>query len=294
MTTQALITEDIAAEGLDWITAPARRRSRLCWRAARCNCRCSTSATWSSSRHPSSPPSVRGVPHSRPRRTATGSAPTRSPPPRAISPASGSRHTPSLSIAWHRRDRARGWRSDQPTQRRPSILLSTSRTRASALPASHRSDRCRGGDRSKSPRRAHQSACGELRRRDDGAQLQITRSGGEGFSVSPRRPSNCRSGRVNHWLADRLRDECCTPAFPLERDMRQRLVPMLFDEQRQVGCRSTCTSVGGTGATLARRRHQADHRPEADGLPVHSFRSARWPIWVDAGAQQRTTAITPT
>ena len=54
--TQARITEDIKSAGLHWMGA--RRRSRGCWRAARCSFRCSTSATSPASQPPSFPTSV--------------------------------------------------------------------------------------------------------------------------------------------------------------------------------------------------------------------------------------------
>ena len=69
---------------------------------------------------------------------------------------------------------------------------------------------------------------------------------------------------VYHWLADRVRAHVflCMLAYHLEWHMRQRPAPDAVRRYRQAGCRSTAHLRGGTGATPARRRHQADHRPD--------------------------------
>ena len=58
MITQARITEDIGSAGLDWITALRAPASSGWSIAARCNSRCSISATWRASPHLTSPASA--------------------------------------------------------------------------------------------------------------------------------------------------------------------------------------------------------------------------------------------
>ena len=92
---------------------------------------------------------------------------------------------------------------------------------------------------------------------------------------------------VYHWLADRVRAHVflCMLAYHLEWHMRQRLAPMLFDDTEKNAAEAWYLR-GGTGASLTRRCHQADHRPDPGWpagaqLPIAAGRSG------DAGAQHR-------
>jgi hypothetical protein len=99
---------------------------------------------------------------------------------------------------------------------------------------------------------------------------------------------------VHHWLADRVRAHVflCMLAYYLEWHMRQRLAPMLFDDTDKQAAEALRTSVVA----------QAQRSPAAvvkqttgiteDGLPVHSFRS----LLADLATIARNiivTAITP-
>ncbi|HEX3403516.1 MAG TPA: IS1634 family transposase [Acetobacteraceae bacterium] len=99
---------------------------------------------------------------------------------------------------------------------------------------------------------------------------------------------------VYHWLADRVRGHVflCMLAYYLEWHMRQRLAPMLFDdtdkEAAQAQRRSVVTQAQRSKAAIT--KHMTG-RTE-DGLPVHSFQS----LLADLATLARntiTTAITP-
>jgi transposase len=64
---------------------------------------------------------------------------------------------------------------------------------------------------------------------------------------------------VHHWLADRVRAHVflCMLAYYVEWHMRRLLAPMLFDDTDK-----DAAEGGGAGAALTGRRHQADHRPD--------------------------------
>ena len=99
---------------------------------------------------------------------------------------------------------------------------------------------------------------------------------------------------VYHWLADRVRGHVflCMLAYYLEWHMRQRLAPMLFDdtdkEAAQAQRRSVVAQAQRSKAAVTK---QTTGRTE-DGLPVHSFQS----LLADLATLARntiTTAITP-
>jgi transposase len=99
---------------------------------------------------------------------------------------------------------------------------------------------------------------------------------------------------VYHWLADRVRGHVflCMLAYYLEWHMRQRLAPMLFDdtdkEAAQAQRRSVVTQAQRSKAAVT--KHMTG-RTE-DGLPVHSFQS----LLADLATLARntiTTAIRP-
>ena len=108
MITQARITEDIGSAGLDWITA-LRAPAIKSWSiAARCNSRCSISATWRASPHLTSPASAWwsvAIPISPPANPQARRPPCRH---RARScPHPDRRGAQARSTTRHRRDRTR-------------------------------------------------------------------------------------------------------------------------------------------------------------------------------------------
>jgi transposase len=99
---------------------------------------------------------------------------------------------------------------------------------------------------------------------------------------------------VHHWLADRVRAHVflCMLAYYLEWHMRQRLAPMLFDDTDKQAAQAQRRSV----VAQAQRSKSAVRKQTTglteDGLPVHSFRS----LLVDLATLARntiTTAIAP-
>ena len=99
---------------------------------------------------------------------------------------------------------------------------------------------------------------------------------------------------VHHWLAERVRAHVflCMLAYYLEWHMRQRLAPMLFDETDH----ETAEALRHSVVARAQRSPAAVTKQTTgltpDGLPVHSFRS----LLADLATLARnliTTAITP-
>jgi transposase len=99
---------------------------------------------------------------------------------------------------------------------------------------------------------------------------------------------------VYHWLADRVRAHVflCMLAYYLEWHMRQRLAPMLFDDTDKEEAEAQRRSV----VAQAQRSNTAVKKQAtgltADGLPVHSFHS----LLADLATLARntlTTAISP-
>jgi len=99
---------------------------------------------------------------------------------------------------------------------------------------------------------------------------------------------------VRHWLADRVRAHVflCMLAYYVEWHMRQRLAPMLFDDTDKDAAEALRTSVVAQAQrSPAAVTKQTTGRTE-DGMPVHSFRS----LLADLATITRntiTTAITP-
>ncbi len=95
---------------------------------------------------------------------------------------------------------------------------------------------------------------------------------------------------VHHWLADRVRAHVCLCmlAYYLEWHMRQRLAPMLFDDTDKEAAEALRASV----VAQARRSPAAVTKQTTglteDGLPVHSFRS----LLADLATVARNTIIT--
>jgi transposase len=95
---------------------------------------------------------------------------------------------------------------------------------------------------------------------------------------------------VYHWLADRVRAHVflCMLAYYLEWHMRQCLAPMLFDDTDKDEAEALRSSVVAQAqrSTAAVRKQTTGRTP--DGLPVHSFRS----LLADLATLARNTIVT--
>lgn len=99
---------------------------------------------------------------------------------------------------------------------------------------------------------------------------------------------------VYHWLADRVRAHVflCMLAYHLEWHMRQRLAPMLFDDTEKNAAEALRTSVVAQAHRSPAAVTKQTTGLTPDGLPVHSFRS----LLADLATLARntvTTDITP-
>ena len=99
---------------------------------------------------------------------------------------------------------------------------------------------------------------------------------------------------VRHWLADRVRAHVflCMLAYYLEWHMRQRLAPMLFDDTDRQAAETLRESVVAQAPRSPAAVTKQTTGLTEDGLPVHSFRS----LLADLATLARntiTTAITP-
>src|SRR6201995_5621563 len=95
---------------------------------------------------------------------------------------------------------------------------------------------------------------------------------------------------VHHWLADRVRAHVflCMLAYYVERHMRQQLAPMLFDDTDKNAAEALRSSVVAQAQrSPAAVTKQTTGRTE-DGLPVHSFRT----LLADLATLVRNTIIT--
>src|SRR5271163_2414761 len=96
---------------------------------------------------------------------------------------------------------------------------------------------------------------------------------------------------VYHWLADRVRAHVfvCMLAYYLEWHMRQRLAPMLYDDTDKDAAEAQRPSVVAKAErSSAAVTKQTTGRTE-DGLPVHSFRT----LLDDLATLTRNTLVTP-
>jgi len=95
---------------------------------------------------------------------------------------------------------------------------------------------------------------------------------------------------IYHWLADRVRAHVflCMLAYYLEWHMRQRLAPMLFDDTDKAAAEALRVSVVARAqrSPAAVRKQTTGVTP--DGLAVHSFRS----LLADLATLARNTIIT--
>jgi Transposase DDE domain len=95
---------------------------------------------------------------------------------------------------------------------------------------------------------------------------------------------------IYHWLADRVRAHVflCMLAYYLEWHMRQKLAPMLFDDTDKDAAEATRASVVAPAqrSEAAIRKQTTGITP--DGLPVHSFRT----LLADLATLTRNTVVT--
>ena len=95
---------------------------------------------------------------------------------------------------------------------------------------------------------------------------------------------------VYHWLADRVRAHVflCMLAYYLEWHMRQRLAPMLYDDTEKDAAEALRASVVAKAErSTSAITKQTTGRTE-DGLPVHSFRT----LLADLATLTRNTLVT--
>jgi hypothetical protein len=95
---------------------------------------------------------------------------------------------------------------------------------------------------------------------------------------------------IYHWLADRVRAHVflCMLAYYLEWHMRQKLAPMLFDDTDKEAAEAARASVVAPAqrSEAAVRKQTTGVTP--DGLPVHSFRT----LLADLATLTRNTIVT--
>ena len=80
---------------------------------------------------------------------------------------------------------------------------------------------------------------------------------------------------IFHHAADRVRAHVflCMLAYYVEWHMRQRLKPLLFDDDDAAAAEAARPSVVAPAAVSESAREKARSKRTADGLPVHSFRT---------------------
>jgi hypothetical protein len=95
---------------------------------------------------------------------------------------------------------------------------------------------------------------------------------------------------VYHWLADRVRAHVflCMLAYYLEWHMRQRLAPMLYDDTEKDAAEALRASVVAKAERSASAIIKQTTGRTEDGLPVHSFRT----LLADLATLTRNTLVT--
>lgn len=80
---------------------------------------------------------------------------------------------------------------------------------------------------------------------------------------------------IHHRLADRVRAHVflCMLAYYVEWHMRQRLAPILFDDDDRDAAAARRESIVEPAQRSPSAEHKAARKRTADGTPVHSFRS---------------------
>ncbi len=95
---------------------------------------------------------------------------------------------------------------------------------------------------------------------------------------------------VHHWLAERVRADVfpCMLAYYLEWDMRQKLVPMLFDDTDKEAAEALRSSIVAPAQRSATAVTKQTTGVTPDGLPVHSFQT----LLADLATLTRNTIVT--
>jgi transposase len=95
---------------------------------------------------------------------------------------------------------------------------------------------------------------------------------------------------VHHWLADRVRAHVflCMLAYYLEWHMRQKLAPLLFDDTDKAAAEAVRESVVATAQRSPVAIHKQTTGTTPDGLPVHSFQT----LLADLATLARNTLVT--
>ena len=95
---------------------------------------------------------------------------------------------------------------------------------------------------------------------------------------------------VYHWLADRVRAHVflCMLAYYLEWHMRRRLAPMLYDDTDKEAAQAQRTSVVAKAERSPAAITKQTTGQTQDGLPVHSFRT----LLADLATLTRNTLVT--
>jgi transposase len=80
---------------------------------------------------------------------------------------------------------------------------------------------------------------------------------------------------IHHRLPDRVRAHIllCMLAYYVEWHMRQRLAPMLFDDDHKPQAQAARRSIVAPAQRSAPAKRKASTKQTADGLPVHSFQT---------------------
>src|SRR5246127_5409669 len=96
---------------------------------------------------------------------------------------------------------------------------------------------------------------------------------------------------IYHWLADRVRAHVfvCMLAYYLEWHMRQRLAPMLYDDTDKQAAEAQRSSVVAKAERSPTAFTKQPPGRTEDGLPVHSFRT----LLDDLATLTRNTLVTP-
>jgi len=102
----------------------------------------------------------------------------------------------------------------------------------------------------------------------------------KGLSVVERAFRSCKTMEllvrpIHHYLPERVRAHVflCMLAYYLEWHLRERLAPLLFDDEDKAEAQTQRHSIVAPAKVSSSARKKASTRRTVDGLPVHSFRT---------------------
>jgi hypothetical protein len=100
---------------------------------------------------------------------------------------------------------------------------------------------------------------------------------------------------IFHWLEGRVRTHVflCMLAYYVEWHMRQKLQPLLFDDEEKVAAAAFRSSIVAPAVRSERAQRKDDSKRTADGLPAHSFRTLLADLATLAKNRVRTSGATP-